>query len=117
MGVMLSPAWRPFAKQLPESPLMRRTIAQYKPCQAGRKARFLFTPGGVSIPGWGYKQRGMGYARENTRLPHQIGDAHVTIITLAIHQSAGMEQGQESQGSLPHLQRAYRLLCPALLHT
>ena len=42
MGVMLSPAWRPFAKQLPESPLMRRTIAQYKPCQAGRKARFLF---------------------------------------------------------------------------
>ena len=42
MGVMLSPAWRPFAKQLPESPLMRRTIARYKPCQAGRKARFLF---------------------------------------------------------------------------
>ena len=30
------------AKQLPEFLLMRRTIAQYKPCQAGRKARFLF---------------------------------------------------------------------------
>ena len=57
---MLSPAWRPFAKQLPESPLMRRTIAQYKPCQAGRKARFLFTRGGVSIPGMGGKQRGRG---------------------------------------------------------
>ena len=42
MGVMLSKAWRPFAKQLLESPLMRRTIAQYKLCQAGRKARFLF---------------------------------------------------------------------------
>jgi hypothetical protein len=42
MGVMLSPAWRPFAKQLPEFLLMRRTIAQYKLCQAGRKARFLF---------------------------------------------------------------------------
>ena len=42
LGVMLLPAWRPFAKQLPEFLLMRRTIAQYKPCQAGRKARFLF---------------------------------------------------------------------------
>ena len=108
MGVMLSPAWRPFAKQLLESPLMRRTIAQYKPCQAGRKARFLFTlGGGISSRGMGYEQRGMGYARENTRLPHQIGDAHVTIITLAIHQSAGMEQRQEGAGSLPHLRRAH----------
>ena len=78
MGVMLSPAWRPFAKQLPESPLMRRTIAQYKQCQAGRRARFLFE---VSV--------------------------YVTFITLAIHQGAGMEQGQESQGSLSHMQRAH----------
>ena len=63
MGVMLSKAWRPFAKQLLESPLMRRTIAQYKLCQAGRKARFIIT-----------------------------GDYYVTLITLAVHQSTGMEQ-------------------------
>ena len=53
-GVVLSQVRRSFiAKQLLESLLMRRTIAQYKPCRAGRKARFFLPWGGAFLTGQG----------------------------------------------------------------